>query len=298
MLAHDRGDGQAGIMTPTSSGPVVQRRVLACELKNLRRSAGLTHVDVANRLGWQQGKVSKIESAKQRVGVEAVIALAEVCHATPEQRDRLVGLARTARQKGWWESYGDVLPLTGRLYVGLEVDADRIRTFAVETVPDLLQTGDYAKVLLSARLPVGDGGLERRLDVLLERQRAFLEDRAVEIEVVLAESALRRVVGGKTVLGTQLRHLARMATQATARIRILPFDAGAIPVDGPFTILGFHENPHPDVVFVPSQCGYTCFEQAPEVNFYVEAQRVLESLALTRDESIRFLRDRERELMS
>lgn len=277
---------------------MVQRRVLAGALKSLRRSAGLTHVDVANRLGWQQGKVSKIESAKQGVGVEAVIALAEVCHATPEQRDRLVGLARTARQKGWWEAYGDVLPWEGRLYVGLEADANRIRTFAVETIPDLLQTADYAKAVLAARSPTDDDGLARRLELLIERQRAPLQQRTAEIDSVIAESALCRVVGGKTVLGTQMRHLARMASRATVRIRVLPFDVGALPVDVPFTILGFHENTHPDIAFVSSQCGYTSFEQEPEVDSYADALRSLESLSLGSDESIRYLHDRERELMS
>jgi transcriptional regulator with XRE-family HTH domain len=305
LLAHGGGGGQAETMTSSPSGtvsstassPVVQRRVLAGELKNLRRSAGLTHVDVANRLGWQQGKVSKIESAKQRVGVEAVIALAEVCHATPEQRDRLIGLAHTARQKGWWESYGDVLPWAGRLYVGLEADAHRIGTFAVETVPDLLQTADYAKAALAARNPL-DGGVERRLEVLLERQRAPLEQRTAEIDSVIAESALCRVVGGKTVLARQMRHLALMASSAMVRIRVLPFDAGAIPVDGPFTILGFRENTHPDIAFVPSQCGYTGFEQEAEVHSYAEALRALQSLSLSPAESIRYLDDRERELVS
>jgi transcriptional regulator with XRE-family HTH domain len=289
-------------MTSTSASPVVQRRVLAGELKNLRRSAGLTHVEVANRLGWQQGKVSKIESAKQRVGVDAVIALAEVCHATPEQRERLVGLARTARRKGWWESYGDVLPPTERLYVGLEADANRVRMFAAETIPDLLQTADYARAVLSARSErddsVGDRGLDRRLEVLLERQRVALEHRATEVDSVISESALRRAAGGKSVLATQLRHLARLAAGARARIRVLPFAAGAIPVDGSFTILGFHENPHPEMAFVPSRSGYVCFEQPPEVNSHSEALCTLESLSLAPDESIRFLRAQEQELVS
>lgn len=300
LLAHGRGTGQAGSMTSLSASSVVQRRVLAGELKSLRRSAGLTHVDVANRLGWQQGKVSKIESAKQRVGVDAVIALAEVCHATPEQRDRLVRLARTAKRKGWWESYGDVLPTTERLYVGLEADADRVRIFAGETIPDLLQTADYARAVLSARSRCADAtgghGLERRVEVLLERQRAALEHRAVEVDSVISESALRRVVGGKSVLGAQLRHLVRLAIEARARIRILPFATGAIPAGGSFTILGFHENPHPAMAFVPSCGGYVCFEQAPDVTSHGEALCALESLSLAPEESIRFLQDQEREL--
>jgi transcriptional regulator with XRE-family HTH domain len=303
--------GQAGGMTSMSSSPAsgspygpegadsspaVQRRVLAGELKNLRRSAGLTHVDVANRLGWQQGKVSKIESAKQRVGVEAVIALAEVCDATPEQRDHLVGLARTAKHKGWWESYGDVLSASGRLYAGLEADAGEVRAFAVEIVPDLLQIADYSRAVLARQRRSDQGrGLERRLEVLLERQRAVIQGRAARVDAVVAESALRRVVGDEEVFGAQLRHLAAMAAYPHVRLRVLPFSAGAIPAVGPFTILRFAECPHPDIAFVPSQDGYTCFEQAAEVSSYLEAFRESESLALGPEESLRMLTVCERE---
>jgi transcriptional regulator with XRE-family HTH domain len=297
----DRGlsGAQAGGMTATSSSPTVRRRVLAGELKNLRRSAGLTHVDVANRLGWQQGKVSKIEGAKQAVGIEAVIALAEVCHATAEHRDRLVELARAAREKGWWESYNDVLPAQGRFYVGLEAEADSVRSYAAETIPDLLQTRSYAKALLSARRWAFEwGGLERRLEVLLERQRRSVERPAVEVDTVLAESALRRMVGGERVLAAQLRHLAALAASSHVRIRVLPFSAGAVPVDSPFSILGFAKDRHPDIALVPTRSGYTHFEEITEVDSYLETMRTLESLSLPADDSIRFIEDRERELMS
>jgi transcriptional regulator with XRE-family HTH domain len=278
-------------MATTSGSPAVRRRVLASELKKLRHSAGMTHVDVANRLGWQQGKVSKIESAKQGVAIEAVIALAEICHATPEHRDHLVELARHARAKGWWELYGDVLPPERKFYIGLEAEADSVCSYATETVPDLLQDHEYARAVLAARRSAKEtDSLERRLEVLLER-RGSLERRAVEIDSVIAESALRRAVGGAAVLQRQLGYLTELANRPNVRIRVLPFSAGAVPADGPFTVFGFRKEPHPDIAFIPTQVGCTYFEEPPAVNSYLATMRRLESLSLTPEDSIRFIED-------
>ena len=267
--------------------------MLATELKNLRLSAGLTHVDVAHRLGWQQGKVSKIEGAKQGVGIDAVIALAEVCHATGEQRDRLVELARGARAKGWWEAYADVLPAQRRTYVGLETDADSVSVFAAETLPDLLQTPDYAQAVIAARLGGGasePGRAKRMLEFLLDRQRG-LQGEHPELNVVITESALRREVGGDEVLREQLTYLADVTQRPEITLRVVPFAAGALPTEGPFTMLGFRRDPHPDVVFVSSRVGDMYFEDAASVDCYRSMLRDLEMLALDPGDSARFIAD-------
>ncbi|WP_249124160.1 helix-turn-helix domain-containing protein [Saccharopolyspora erythraea] len=267
--------------------PTLRRRVLASEIKRLRLSAGLTHVDVANRLGWQQGKVSKIESAKQGVGIDAVIALAEVCDATPQQRDRLVGLAREARARGWWEGYADVLPPERKVYVGLEAEADVIRGFAAELIPDLFQTRDYAESAMGRGASAQGSTLERRLELLLQRQQHVLEDRETEFDFVLSESALHRASG----VAQQLRRLSEIVARPEVRLRVLPFSAGAVPVEAPFSILEFRQNVHPDIVFVTGRVDCVYFEEAPEVAAYREALTELESLSMTREDSAAFVEE-------
>jgi hypothetical protein len=115
---------------------------------------------------------------------------------------------------------------------------------------------------------------------------------------VLAESALRRVVGGEQVLAAQLRNLAELAAGSHVRIRVLPFSAGAVPVDSPFRVLGFANDRHPDIALVPTRSGYTHFEETAEVDSYLETMRTLQSLSLPADASIRFIEDRERKLLS
>lgn len=286
--------GQSG------GSPTVRRRVLASELKNLRRAAGLTHVDIANRLGWQQGKVSKIESAKQGVGIEAVIALSEVCKASFAHRERLVELARTARTKGWWEAYGDVLAPEQRTYVGLEADADVVSVFGVESVPELLRTRDYAEALLNASSNGArqEDRVARAIEVLLARQRNLFERPDFRFDVVLSESALRRVVGGTEVVRGQCARLVELAERPDVVLRVLPFAVGALPVDSPFSILEFRHDPHPEVVFVPGRATCAYFEDVVEVGAYRDAMTSLRSRALDPDESAAFIQYVDRQLSS
>lgn len=287
------GSGPAE-MSPQVGGagisPTVRRRVLAAELKALRQDAGLTHVAVASRLGWQQGKVSKIEGAKQGIGVDAVIALAEVCRAGPEQRDRLVGLAHSARGRAWWESFGDVLATGELTSVGLEVEADSLQVFVAELVPGLLRTNAYARVVENASGRSFRGGVERRLELLLRRQTTVLASGGADVQVVLSESAVRRRVGGAEVMGEQLAHLTELAEQERVVLRLLPFDAGAVPVNGSFTVLGFRRVAHPDLVVLPDLHDCTCVEELGAVEAYRTEVAGLAERALSPAESCERLR--------
>lgn len=284
--------------TGTASSPTVRRRILAAELKNLRHAAGLTHVDVAHRLGWQQGKVSKIEGARQGVPVEVVIALAELCHATPDHRDRLVEIAKAARVRPWWEPYGDMLTPEGKTYLGLETDADAIELFAMETIPELVQTAEYAAQVLATRLKAEEPGalvrervdqVRRQCEMLRERQRNALEARRTQIDLVVSEAALVRSVGTECTLREQLAHLADVARRPNAVLRVFPFSAGPCPVDASFTVFQFGTQPHPDVVCVPHRTGAIHVEQQQEVEMYRTLLRELRSRSLSVEDSLQLL---------
>ena len=68
--------------------------------------------------------------------------------ADGEERDRLLKLARSANNPGWWHRYGDVMPSWFHSYLGLEVAATLIRTYEVQFVPGLLQTPEYARAVV------------------------------------------------------------------------------------------------------------------------------------------------------
>ncbi|MCA1193449.1 helix-turn-helix transcriptional regulator [Saccharopolyspora sp. 6V] len=273
----------------TEPSPMVRRHLLAGELRELRHAARLTHADVAQRLGWPQAKVSKIEGARQQVGVEAVIALADICHAGSDRRDRLVELAHSARGRGWWEAYRDVLPPDVRRHVGFEAEAVVVRAFAVEELPELVRTDEYAAAADDARAPErSSDAAERSLEVLRRRRRR-VERGALALDLVLAESALRREVGGPEVLARQLDALRGLAELPTVAVRVLPFSAGALATGAPFSVLSF-ELDLPEVV-VTSAAGATELADDPaSAGAHHELLRRLAAAALPPEESVRWLR--------
>lgn len=61
-----------------------------------------------------------------------------------DEWEALLALSRESRQKGWWHAHGDAISESFKTYVGLEAEANALRTYESEFVPGLLQTEDYA----------------------------------------------------------------------------------------------------------------------------------------------------------
>ena len=110
--------------------PTVRHKRLTAELRRLRAESGLTRDEVASRLEWHPTKVTRIETGQwTRLNPRDVRDLLDIYGVKdPEQREALVQLARESRQKGWWHSYGDVLPSEYTHFIGLEAEAASVRT--------------------------------------------------------------------------------------------------------------------------------------------------------------------------
>ena len=65
----------------------------------------------------------------------------------------LMGLAKETKARGWWHSYGEVIPEGFDVYIGLEEAASQISWYESELVPGLLQTEDYARAVIRAIRP-------------------------------------------------------------------------------------------------------------------------------------------------
>src|SRR5881394_621522 len=74
-----------------------ERRRLAEALKALRVGAGLSGARLSELLGWQQSKVSKIETRKQLPSEEDIAAWVGATGGSPEAATGLVGALRGAR---------------------------------------------------------------------------------------------------------------------------------------------------------------------------------------------------------
>ena len=71
------------------------REALGARFRELRKQAGFTGKQLAERLGWSQPKVSRIESGQRTPAEEDLLAFAQVVGAPAEVADELLARART-----------------------------------------------------------------------------------------------------------------------------------------------------------------------------------------------------------
>jgi hypothetical protein len=197
----------------------------------------------------------------------------------------LVEFARQAREKGWWQYYGDVLTSA---YVGLEAAADRIIAFEALVIPGLLQTADYAAAMLRAARPgIAEGEVDRRVRVRRGRQSLLIQDEPIDFSVVLDEAVLHRPVGGAAVMRRQYAHLVSMAALPSVTLRILPFSAGAhAGMDGTFAMLLYEEPTSQNVVYAANAAGGVLLEKDEEVQRFAFIFDQLQACSLAPDDSI------------
>jgi transcriptional regulator with XRE-family HTH domain len=274
---------------PTRPGPTVQRRRLGIELRRLREHAGKTIDEVAQILECSDSKVSRIENGQVSASPRDVRDMLEFYRVDTERRDELVEFARIARKRGWWEAYSDTLlvPL-----VGLEAAADRILAYEPRAVHGLLQTQEYATAVIRAVQPyLSSEQVERRVKLRMSRQRLILDADSPEFLLVLEEHALRRPVGGQSVLRAQLQYLSELVPETPSlNLQILPPTVGEhAAMDGAFTLYQFFRSDDPDVVYFEHATTDMYLETAEQVELYKSAFERIRAEALDPDESASFL---------
>jgi transcriptional regulator with XRE-family HTH domain len=225
------------------------------ELRQFREAHGMSCEEVGERLDWSGAKVSRIETARNAVHSNDLKLLLDLYGVSdPERRDALLQLARTSRQRGWWNAYRDVVPERRWVYVRLEDEATLIRSYEVEFVPGLLQTEEYARACLKAGRPNDTPeAVERRVALRVARQAILTRDTPPQLWFILNEAALHRVRALPVAAAKeQLGRLAAATDLPNVTLQVLPFSIGPhAGMDGAFTMLRFPEGanrvrPRPD----------------------------------------------------
>src|SRR5262249_43198289 len=128
--------------------------------------------------------------------------------------------------------------------------------------------------------------VDRSTQLRKARQSRLTSDDPVELDAVVNEGALRRLVGGPTVMRDQLTHLITMSERPNITIRVLPFTAGEHPgMNGPFTVLEFPDPQDPHIVYLDVLTTSYSLNDLREVGAYQLAHERLRALALAPDDS-------------
>ena len=249
-----------------------------------------TVAEVVSRLGWSESKLSRIETAHTGIRNRDLEKLLDVYEVSDQVRTRIRAIAGQARQKAWWEAYGDALPNAYETYIGFEAEAVSLREFNATVVPGLLQTDEYAYAVLSVGPSDDPDVVGQHLSVRMARRAVLSREPPLDLRVILDEAVVRREVGGREVMHRQIRWLVEMAKRPRIDLRILPFNAGAHPgLAGTFAILDFAPRTEPPLVYCDGMTGGVFRHRNDELQGYVDAFVALQAAALSPEESEHFL---------
>lgn len=189
------------------------RWVLACELRRLREASGRSLAQLAEETNYDRTYLHRLETGERLSKLQVIEALDRV-YGTG---GLLVRLWRLARLDAFKDKY--------RSFMQYEAKATILHAY-VMVVPGILQTGDFARLVLSSGpRPMKADELEETVTARLGRQELLQRDRPPNVRVILDESALRRPAPDPKVWHAQLVRIAQAAEAPHMTIQVLPFTA-------------------------------------------------------------------------
>jgi transcriptional regulator with XRE-family HTH domain len=208
-----------------------EREHLAEALRNLRAGTGLSGNRFAQRLGWVQSRVSKIETGKQLPTEADIEAWAAVAAAPPDVVRELLDNLRRARVEyaTWQDNYRAAGGAAAKQadIAALEAQAVRLAKFQPVMIPSQLQTAEYARELLHSASGPGawgadDADIIEMIAIRMQRQQILYQPRK-HVRIVILEAALRTRVTSPAAMAGQLDRLIALGGVPALDLGIIPF---------------------------------------------------------------------------
>ncbi|GAA2876675.1 transcriptional regulator [Actinoplanes cyaneus] len=233
--------------------PAVARRRVRNALRAAREASGQSQAAVAGALGWSMSKLQRIELGEVTVSPDDLRVMLEHYRIPDEEWADLVEDARIARRERYWsaEHNWELIPAGLRHLLQFETAATRMTIFQPHVLPGSLQTPRTAEAILEGWQPERDAEQAQAIRrARAQRRERVTGDAAVpDFRLMLDESVLWRVVGDRSVTAEQFLDLVEVAERPNVRVRILPFDRGALAgTMGGFTLIQFDPDDPADTV--------------------------------------------------
>ncbi|NBE53742.1 helix-turn-helix domain-containing protein [Streptomyces boluensis] len=286
-------------MSEPRSAPTVGQVVLGKRLQELRESAGLKREEAARVLRVAPATVRRMETAEVTLKIPYLQLLLKAYGVDDGEADSFVTLAEDANQPGWWQRYHDILPSWFSMYVSLEGAASLIRSYEPHFVPGLLQTEEYARVVMRSGAVgrTSEADMERHVALRMQRQELLDGDDAPKLWVVMDETVLRRVVGGPEVMRAQLDRLLEATERPNVTLQLAEFSAGHHPgTYGPFVLFRFGVPELQDMVYAEYLTGAVYLDRRAEVVTYLEVMDRMAAQSATAHRTKEILRTLRKEL--
>ncbi|MEV7968531.1 helix-turn-helix transcriptional regulator [Sphaerisporangium sp. NPDC088356] len=201
---------------PPEPDPTVKPLALfGAELRKHRKRTGLSQERLAQIIQFSPSLVGFIERG-QRTPSRGFV---QRCDGALETGGELVRL--------WTRVTGEATPGWFRGWLDIEKEAHTLHTWQPLYVPGLLQTEEYARLVLRGEPGITDEQVEKLVAGRLERQSILAQTAAPLFRAVLDEGILHRPIGGKDVMREQLARLVEAVKSPRIGIQIVPLAIGA-----------------------------------------------------------------------
>ncbi|MFJ5294273.1 helix-turn-helix domain-containing protein [Streptomyces sp. NPDC088348] len=264
-------------ISPSSSAQAARKNV-ARRLRDLRKDAGLTVVELAAQCGWHHAKTSRIENARTPPSTTDIRLWCRTCSATDQVAD-LIAASRHAESlyTEWRRRARTGLRQLQDSYVQLYRSTRTFRVYSPTLLPGLLQTEGYARALLSANarfLDVPDDGAEAAA-ARLERSQ-IIHESGHHFLLLIEEAALRYQLGDADAMAAQLGQLLTAGALPAVSLGVIPMATSERPL-WPQEMFNVYDDTLVSVELLSAQVNIT---QPSEIALYLKAFEELRGMAV------------------
>ncbi|MFJ9081300.1 Scr1 family TA system antitoxin-like transcriptional regulator [Streptomyces sp. NPDC102384] len=254
-------------------------RYCGSQIKLWRTEAGIDREILAKEAGYGCEYVKSMENGRRKPTLRLLQVADQLCGAG--------GKIVAAQEYLKPEAH----PQRSQEYMALERDAIGISSYEPLLIPGLLQTSEYARVLMGAGSPLLDDEIiEERVAGRLKRQEALFERKSVMFSFVLYEAALRSQLGGSEVMRGQLQQLLKWGELRNVSIQVLPVGRECgVALGGPIVLLETPDHEHYAYVEAP-QTG-ALYADPIRVSALTQRHGMIRVYALSVVESVEFIRE-------
>jgi transcriptional regulator with XRE-family HTH domain len=268
---------------------VADYKSVAESLRELREMAQMSTYQLAERLGWSQSKVTRMERGRTPPDPQDVAAWADATHAPAAVAESLVRLAEAQanQMRSWREVHGEGIAARQRQMHEIHESMTKLCEFRLGSVPGLLQTPAYATRNLELADITGRRNIPEAVAVRMNNQ-AILYDETRRFEYILTEGVLRFRMGGPEVMRAQAEKIISVMTLPNVSVSVIPFSAEpqALFQSG-FVI---YEIPDAPMVLIEVLSVEQQLRSAWDLRVYRETFERLQSSAVTDDDAREMIR--------
>ncbi|SCL52761.1 helix-turn-helix domain-containing protein [Micromonospora peucetia] len=253
--------------------------LLAGELRRLRVERGLSQEELARLINYSGSLVGMVEIGRRTPSLDFVRRADEALESGG-LLGRILPLVSLETAPAWF-----------RPWVAVEQEAATLWWFEISVLPGLLQTEEYARVVLQDGGLVPDAEVEERVAARLQRQQILDRAQPPQLVAVIDEMILRRPVADRFgVMSEQVDHLIELAARPHVHLHVIPAEVGVhAGMAGPFILAGYDDGGW--VAHLDSPLRAQVLDRAEEIASLHRRWESVRSEALSRRQSLALMQE-------